>query len=65
MHMNSVFQLSTGIKVTCNSGLAGRYTWGIFKSCVLLHKGYDYIWSFEFPLCHYCESKVFEMASRF
>jgi len=33
MHVNSAFQVSLGMKVTCHSGWGDRHTWGIFKSC--------------------------------
>jgi hypothetical protein len=65
MHVNSAFQVSSGMKVTCSSGLDDRHTRVIFKLCVLQHPGYAYILGFQLPLCHSSESKVIEMASRF
>jgi len=38
-HMDSAFQVSPVIKVTCSSSCSDRHTEGIFKSCVLQHPG--------------------------
>ena len=65
MHVNSEFQVSPGMKVTWCSGWGERHTWGVFKLCVLQHPNYAYISGFELPLCHYSESKFFQIALGF
>jgi len=38
-HVDSAFQMSPAMKVTCSSGWGDRYTQSISKSCELQHRG--------------------------
>jgi len=40
MHVDSAFQVSAVMKVTCSSGCGNKYTQVILKSCVLGHPGH-------------------------
>ena len=64
-HVDSAFQVSPAMNVTCSFGWGDRHTKVIFKSCVLQHLGHALISGNELPLCHSYDTWVFEMAESF